>query len=112
MKWLTIVLVLESLACASRGAVKDGAGNAAERLGGECSWWLSEGGTDCVVETDRELRSRSLSTSGALAKERGYGKWRVKCGEKREVCGTEVECTCPFPVTSPDGGSAPTDPAR
>lgn len=62
-----------------------------------------EGGTECVVYYGGEVRSRIQGTTGIANVERVYfdkfsSKW--KCGEKRQVCGVTVECTCPYPLTT------------
>lgn len=74
-----------------------------ERPGGECSWWVMEDATECVVETDFEVRHRMPGTSDEIEGARGYDKKKLKCGETRMFCGSEVECTCTLLVAT-DGG--------
>ena len=105
MKRAICGLLLLYLGCTSRAVVKDSADEKPETPGGTCFWSVREGGAECEVETAIESRRRIAGTFDDIRGVEGYGKKKWKCGEKREVCGTEVECTCPFPVTAPDGGS-------
>lgn len=109
MRLALVFLSLGWMACAAKGSImKDvcEAPEPPERPGGACTWWVTEGGAECVVETDFEVRHRTPGTKDEIEGARGYDKKKWRCGEKREVCGTEVECTCPFPAT-PDGGAHP-----
>lgn len=100
-----MLLSLVSGACATTGTVNQDADEGSETPGGECFWSIEEGGSECLVAIGIDVRLRSPGTTDVIEGSQGYGKKKWKCGEKREVCGTEVECTCPFPVKAPDGGS-------
>jgi len=106
VKWTILALVLGCLGCAGKMTVRPSDSEGPEKPGGDCYWSIDEGGSECVVEIAGETRRRSPGTADVIEGTQGYGKKKWKCGEKREVCGTEVECTCPFPVT-PDGGTHP-----
>lgn len=100
MKPLLLVLSCSLLACAS---VTDRATQAPDTPGGECAWSVTEGGGECVVWYSGSHRHRIPGKTGAADIEgvefySGERKW--KCGEKRPVCGSIVECTCPYPVSS------------
>lgn len=101
MKWASTVLAIGWLACAT--TAPKGNADYPNYPGGDCSWSVKEGGSECVVAVGGTTRDRKLGFSELQITE-GYGEKKWKCGEKREVCGTEIECTCPFPVTAPDGG--------
>jgi len=100
-----VILSLVSMACATKGMVKQDSDERPEIPGGNCFWAVHEGGAECEVEIGTESRTRVAGTTDDILGTEGYGRKKWKCGEKREVCGSEVECTCPFPPTSPDGGS-------
>lgn len=104
MRWFLSILALVWVACAPKNVVTKADTESPEYPGGDCSWSVQEGGAECVVSVGGETRWRSPGTTDEIEATQGYGKKKWKCGEKRQVCGTEVECTCPFPVT-PDGGS-------
>ncbi len=91
-----------AMACASTGRPADSASHPPDTPGGECSWSVREGGAECAVFYGGEVRSRKPGTTGGADVQVVYfdwfGKW--KCGEKRQVCGGTVECTCPYPVSS------------
>jgi hypothetical protein len=101
---LSLVVFLGGLACATNGTPSNNDA-APEHPGGNCSWAVKEGGTECLVSMGGETRTRIPGTTDGIEGTEGYGEFKWKCGEKREVCGSMVECTCPFPVMRPDGGS-------
>lgn len=105
MRRVLLLLSLVSMACATMRSVKQDSDERPEIPGGTCFWSVHEGGSECEVEIGTESRERVAGTSDDILGTEGYGKKKWNCGEKRVVCGTEVECTCPFPVKGRDGGS-------
>lgn len=102
-----LLVTLVAVACASKGTVKQDSDERPEIPGGNCFWSIHEGGSECTVESGIESRTRIVADGGDLDIHgvEGYGKKKWKCGESREICGTTVECTCPFPSAGADSGS-------
>lgn len=92
------------IACSSKGALKDDAERPPETPHGDCFWSVKEGGAECVVTVGSEVVTRVPGTTDDFRGVEGYDERKWKCGEQRQLCGSTVECTCPFPVTAPDGG--------
>lgn len=100
MKSAVFAVALSLASCAATKSTTLNMSGEAETPGGECAWSIAEGGTECVVEVSSESRTRSPNNTNVIEGKQGYGKTPWKCGEKRVICGTEVECTCPFPSRS------------
>jgi hypothetical protein len=106
VKWALAALAVSCFGCASHQRVAAEGGDYPDNPGGDCFWSIKEGGGECIVEVGGTTRTRRSGEPEELYITEGHGKKKWACGEKRHVCGIEVECTCPFPVAS-DGGSPP-----
>ncbi|NOK08133.1 hypothetical protein [Corallococcus exercitus] len=105
MKRILLGFFIGWFASLSQETLEDDADPPPEIPGGDCFWSVKEGGSECVVTIGIEARTRTAGTTDGINGVEGYGEKKWKCGETRTVCGSTVECTCPFPVTAPDGGS-------
>lgn len=102
-----LYVALLGMACVTaRSAISDDS-ETLDGIGGRCSWTVAEGGRSCTVESAIESRVRTVADGGELDvnEVEGYAKKQWRCGEKHEICGALVECSCPFFIEEPDGGS-------
>jgi len=110
MRKIPLLSVVALLGCAGmmtnsvRPPPSDGSAEpGSESPGGECFWSMKEGDNHCVVVIGTDTRTRDANQE--LIGKEGYGQFDWRCGERQEVCGLEVECTCRASRHSADGGS-------